>query len=198
MKEIDLKKDEIKIFNFGLPRTGTTSFHIFMEKNGFNSMHTNDGYINKCFPKDYFDFLIDKNISNNLIDSYIKKYQVFSDLPWYSLKLRQKILNKYKNDPNVYFVYTTRSKEKWINSIKKIIPHIKTKSDKLFHKMEYNSILHKNVKNSDLDKFYDEFHLELKENKNIYELSLEDVESIKSTLNKLFNTDINMQYPEVN
>mgnify|MGYP003325862154 CR=1 FL=1 len=50
---------KIKIFNFGLPRTGTTSFHLYMKNNAFKSVHTNDGFINKCFPKDYFDFLND-------------------------------------------------------------------------------------------------------------------------------------------
>tara|TARA_B100001093_G_C26722745_1_gene968580 strand:+ start:427 stop:1014 length:588 start_codon:yes stop_codon:yes gene_type:complete len=193
---------KIKIFNFGLPRTGTTSFHLYMKNNAFNSVHTNHGFINKCFPKDYFDFLNDENLQNNSISLHINKYQVFSDLPWYSFKLRKKIIDKYKNDPNVYFIYTTRNKQTWIKSIKKIIPYIKSKSEKEFHKMEYNGILSNKHNDADinisLDKFYDTFHAELKANENIYELSLDDIDSLKSTLHNLFDTDINMTYPKVN
>jgi hypothetical protein len=192
------KNFTMKVFNFGLPRTGTTSFHMYMKDNGFDSVHTNDGFIDKCFPNDYFDFLLDKNVDTNSISNHIENHQVFSDLPFYSAKLREKLINKYKNDPNVVFVYTTRSKEKWVESIKKIIPHIKSTSEKAFHKMEYNNILVENVKDSDLRKYYDEFHSELKLNTNIYPLSLEDIEDIKITLNKLCNTDINMKYPSLN
>ena len=64
-----------------------------------------------------------------------------------------------------------------------------------FHKMEYNDIL-SNCDDDDLSRFYDRFHSELKANKNIHELSLDDIESLKSTLNNLFNIDINMPYPK--
>lgn len=74
---------KIKFFNFGLPRTGTTSFHLYMKNNAFECVDTNDGFINKCFPKDYFDFLNDKNLQNNSISCHINKYQVFSDLVHY-------------------------------------------------------------------------------------------------------------------
>ena len=129
-----MQRKSVKIFNFGLPRSGTTSFHLFMKENGYKTVHTNDGFINKCFPTDYFEFIQDSNnLDNNLIEKYISDNEVFSDLPWYSYKLRKKIIEKYKNNPNVYFVATTRKKEDWIRSIKTIIPHIKSESEKQFH-----------------------------------------------------------------
>jgi hypothetical protein len=82
-----------------------------MLSNSFNSVHTNDGFINNCFPKDYYNFLNDEDLSTNSISCHINKYDVFSDLPWYSVKLRNKIIQKYKDDPNVYFVYTIRDKK---------------------------------------------------------------------------------------
>lgn len=187
----------MKIFNFGLPRTGTTSFHLYMLSNSFNSVHTNDGFINNCFPKDYYNFLNDEDLSTNSISCHINKYDVFSDLPWYSVKLRNKIIQKYKDDLNVYFVYTIRDKKSWIKSIRKIIPYINSPAEKQFHEMEYNGVLSE-INDDQLGIFYDKFYSELKADKNIHELSLDNIENLKNTLNKLFNTNINMEYPKVN
>lgn len=186
----------MKIFNFGLPRTGTTSFHRYMLSNSFNSVHTNNGFINICFPDDYYNFLNDIDLSNNYISCHINKYDVFSDLPWYSVKLRNKIIQKYKDDPNVYFVYTIRDKKSWIKSIRKIIPHINQSASKQFHEMEYNGNLSE-LNDDQLDIFYDKFYSELKADSNIHELSLDNIDVLKNTLNKLFNTNINMEYPHV-
>ena len=72
-----LDNKNLKIFNFGLPRTGTTSVHNFLSQLGYKSVHTNDGFINKCFPKDYFNFTND-NLENNIINQFINNYEVFS------------------------------------------------------------------------------------------------------------------------
>ncbi len=189
-----MQKKSVKIFNFGLPRTGTTSFHLFMKENGYKTVHTNDGFINKCFPKDYFEFIQDSNnLDNNLIKKYISDNEVFSDLPWYSYKLRKKIIEKYKNNPNVYFVATTRKKEDWIRSIKTIIPHIKSESEKQFHEMEYNGILKEGVTDDKLSVFFDEFHSNM--DKNIILLSLENTKSIKKNLSKITKINLDIEYP---
>jgi hypothetical protein len=187
-----------KIFNFGLPRTGTTSFHNFMQNNGYKSVHTNDGFINEVFPEHYFDYISDKNLEKNIIERFIDSYDVFSDLPWYSIKLRDKIIEKYKNDPNVIFVATIRDKTKWIESIKKIIPCIKSDSEIKFHDYEYNQILKKNVTDIELSNYYDDFYASL--DNCVVKLSLEDTDEIKFILSEILkDTKINnMKYPHLN
>jgi hypothetical protein len=189
-----------KIFNFGLPRSGTTSFHNFMLTNGFNSIHTNDGFIDKVYPNDYNNFINDIDLENNIIAKFINNYNVFSDLPWYSIKLRDKIIDKYKNDKNVIFVATIRDKKEWIKSIKKIIPCIKSEAEKNFHDMEYNGILTNNCIDIDekLDKYYENFYSSI--DQYVIKLWLNDTDDIKKNISELINDDkiVNNLYPHMN
>jgi hypothetical protein len=63
--------------------------------------------------------------------------------------------------------------------------------------MEYNGVLSE-LNDDQLGIFYDKFYSKLKADKNIHELSLDNIDTLKNTLNKLFNTNINMEYPKVN
>lgn len=189
-----------KIFNFGLPRTGTTSFHNFMLICGFNSVHTNDGFINIIYPHDYNNYINDIDMENNNIQKYINEYEVFSDLPWYSIKLRNKIIEKYSNDDNVIFVCTIRNKNEWINSIKKIIPCIISKAEKEFHNMEYDNSLIFFSHNIDkkLEEYYDKFYSSMDER--VIKLWLNDTNEIKMKLSKILDDEkiLDYDYPYVN
>lgn len=189
-----------KIFNFGLPRTGTTSFHNFMLLCGLNSVHTNDGFIDLIYPNDYNNFVNDIDLENNNIQNYINNYDVFSDLPWYSVKLRNKIIEKYSNIDDVIFVCTIREKNEWINSIKKIIPCIISKSEKDFHKMEYDNALTLDCFNIDkrLEEYYNTFYSSM--GKNVIKLWLNDIDDIKIKLSKILNDEkiLNYKYPYLN
>lgn len=201
------KVNKLKIFNFGLPRTGTTSFHQFMQKIGLKSIHTNDGYINRVFPHDYNQFILADNtddLSQNQIQQSILNNQVFSDLPWYSIFLQKKLMEKYSDDPNIVFVCTIRQKEKWIQSIKKIIPCIITKAERDFHQMEYHGILTSHLTETELNNrlsdYYDSFYEHIKKYKQILLLPLENTEEIKSILFSLLNNPmiLNIKYPHLN
>lgn len=150
------------IFNFGLPRTGTTSFHMYMQKQGYQSAHTNDGFIEKCFPEQYNNFINGIKLEENIIMQYIHKYDVLSDLPWYSTQLRNKIIEMYKNDPNAIFVCTTREHNAWINSIKILKKYIGSTTEQNFHDFEFNSIFRKEPIDEDaLSKYYMNFHVNM-------------------------------------
>jgi Sulfotransferase domain len=195
----------IKIFNFGLPRTGTTSFHTFMEKNGFNSLHSNDASIEYIYPDEYNKF---KNNKNSAICKIINKYQVFSDLPWYSLY--DDIFKIYHSDQSCYFVATTRNVEKWCKSIKKLrhwIPDKNTNSYK-YHDNIYNGLLTSLYNDNDplfdekLKIFFNEHYENLIKIANFYKrdilfLDLEDTESIKKKLSNIFGC-IPYDYPKKN
>ena len=107
----------MKIFNFGLPRTGTTSFHQFLLKNNIKSVHTNDGLIKYIYPIEYYKF---KNNEHSILNDIIDKNEAFNDLPWYSLS--EEIVREYKK--NSLFFATTRDPADWVRSIKKIRKHM--------------------------------------------------------------------------
>ena len=89
------------------------------------------GFINIIYPNDYNNFIDDINIEKNMM--------YFQTCPWHSVKLRNKIIEKYSNNKNVIFVCTIRNKNEWINSIKKI-PCIISKAEKEFQ--TWNMIIH--------------------------------------------------------
>jgi len=99
----------MKIFNFGLPKTGTTSFHYFLLRNGVKSLHANRGQINFLYPTEYNRYI--EGIYSEL-DKYIEKFEAFSDLPWFSLA--DTVIERQKED-SVFFA-TYRKPHLWVKS----------------------------------------------------------------------------------
>lgn len=199
---------KLKIFNFGLPRTGTTSFHFFMKKLGFKSLHSGNGVINDIFPSNYFNFVKNQNDPRNILNKLIYRNEVFSDLPWYSNALMNVLIKKYENDPNVKFVATIRNKESWLNSIKKLnSPNwINGAGSVEFHKYEYNGIFDKYSEfcetelNQLLGDYYNKHYELLKELCADYLLlNIDNINELKSNITMLLpekESDINnIEYP---
>lgn len=186
----------MKIFNLGLPRTGTTSFHNFLLKNKIKSIHTNDGLIKYIYPAEYYKF---KNNEPSFLDYFIENNDAFSDLPWYSLS--DELLNRYKK--NALFFATTRDAASWVKSIKKIKKHMfEYEQISNYHFEAFNGIITKNSTGAD------ELLLEFFKNHNnkliqlsksqkieIEFLDLNDTKNIVRTLKNKINI-INEEYPK--
>lgn len=186
---------KVKIFNLGLPRTGTTSFHEFMKANDLKSCHTNDGFIHKCFPKDFFDF-IEGKYKNNSIYKYIEDYDVFSDLPWYSRFLRNSLLNLKLPDTKIFFVATIRDVNSWVESIKTIKVPIQREKTELFHTLEFGDVFLKNTFNNEqLKHIYLNFYNDLPDT--VIRLPLDDSDHIIELINKIVIIK-NKNYPHYN
>lgn len=99
----------MKIFNFGLPKTGTTSFHYFLLKNGVESLHANRGQINFLYPTEYNNYIEGEY---SILDKYIEKFEAFSDLPWFSLA--DTVMERQKE--NSVFFATYRKPNLWAKS----------------------------------------------------------------------------------
>ncbi|TVR45318.1 MAG: hypothetical protein EA425_18285 [Puniceicoccaceae bacterium] len=87
-------KGNARIFNIGLPRTGTTSFALTLDRLGLPCLH---------FPFDLY-----KDINSRCLDDY----QAFSDTP---LSLLYPELDKIR--PGSLFILTKREKPAWLNSM---------------------------------------------------------------------------------
>lgn len=121
-----------KLFNLGLPRTGTTSFSGAASIAGFRSLHSNRGEIEFLFP----DIPLFETGRPSRFDLVIDRYDVFSDLPWYAMA---KTLARAF--PSASFVATTRCPEKWCQSILKIRPHIITEVEVEFHRAFFETAI---------------------------------------------------------
>ncbi len=187
----------IKIFNFGLPRTGTTSFHNFLLNNNVKSLHSNGDEIDQIYPIEYFNYL---NNKPSIIDNYIDQYSAFSDCPWYSLA--KKIVCNYHQNPNVYFVATFRSDHNWSRSFLTIKHEcFKTTKNSQYHKFIYKKVL-KTTDHKKLHNFYFRFYnnLELiakKYNSKITKLDLSDTTKIVEIMEKIIPV-FNTEYPHDN
>ena len=101
------------IFIIGFNKCGTRSFHEFFLKNGFKSIHWDEGnlatsIVNNC----------QKNIK--VLNGYDKKYQVFSDMIYLDHQILIEgnvFFREMDHDyPNSYFIYNTRDIDNWIDS----------------------------------------------------------------------------------
>ena len=185
----------MKIFNFGLPKTGTFSFHRFLFNNGIRSIHTNDGFIEHIYPDDYYKF---KNNERSILDYIIDKNDAFGDLPWYSLS--EEIIKKYR-EKSLFFV-TTREARLWAKSIVKIHCHMFTSQEiSSYHSEVFCGLITKNSIASDkkLINFFNEYNEKIiefskKHNVEVQFLKLDDIEGIKKILKSKINI-INETYP---
>ena len=176
---------------------------------GYKSLHSNHREIDKLFPSEYFHFLKNSDDPHNLFNVYIEKYDVFSDLPWYSNDLMVHLIKKYENEPNVIFVATTRNKVSWIKSIKKIKSFITPGSSLKFHNYEYEHLFEKfdSLDESELNhllgNYYSTHYNLLKEIcPQCTLLNLDNSAEIKSNMKQLFpdKADVidTLAYPNVN
>lgn len=187
----------MKIFNFGLPRTGTTSLHNFLLSNNIDSIHTNNGLIETIYPIEYNNFLQDK--PNNLLSKLINQHTAFGDLPWYSLY--EKIISDSYGDKDIYFLATYRDPNDWYESMKKIRQYMfYPNNTKLYHKYIYGDLI-QTMKKKDLITFFHNHYNSLiettqKYGKKLFILDLKDIQNIVDTLSKII-TIHNYYYPKI-
>lgn len=184
----------MKIFNFGLPRTGTSSFHQFLLNNKIKSIHTNDGLIKYIYPEEYNKF---KKDEKSILDYIIYKNDAFGDLPWYSLY--EEIIKKHNN---ALFFVTTRDAKHWAASIKKIQKHMFAYDEMSNYHLEFfKGLIQKNTiaDEKKLINFFNEnnekiLYCSKKYNVEINFLNLDDIDCLLNTLKnkiKIFN----LRYP---
>jgi hypothetical protein len=127
-----------KIFGIGLSRTGTTSLHHLLESLGYSSRHFVDALV------------ADKNAEIN------EDAVMDSPVPM----LYQHLDKRY---PGSKFILTTRSKEKWLDSMNWLFTHGKViwnwpRSTQDYHRKFYHTIRYdKKI----LGNHYDVFHAEV-------------------------------------
>ena len=89
-----------KVFNVGLPKTGTSSFCKSMQVLGYKTKH--------------WDFFMSEQLMGGLFDDLfltVEQYDAFSDFPWASIyqELDRRFLGSR-------FILTQRQPEKWLQS----------------------------------------------------------------------------------
>ena len=100
-----------KLFNVGLPRTGTTSLHECLTEWGLRSFHANDGTIDTIYPEAYEAF--ESGSPAPGVEELINGHDAFGDLPWFSLA--DVLLQR---DANATFVATRRPVADWLPSFR--------------------------------------------------------------------------------
>ena len=119
-----------KLFNVGLPRTGTTSLASCLSELGLRSMHANQGEIETIYPEAYEGFRSGTNTT--AVDALVDANDSFGDLPWFSLA--PSLMRKYapsgaaprtdgeyslpKVDASAIFVATKRPVDDWVPSFR--------------------------------------------------------------------------------
>ena len=101
-----------KIFCLSLHKTGTTSFHHFMEANGIASIHGAkllNGVNYRPLIKAAKD---DIDRVSEVLEPFFERYEAFSDTP-YNIMYPQ-MIKKY---PSAHFILITRNLESWWRSI---------------------------------------------------------------------------------
>jgi len=103
-----------KIFCLSLHKTGTTSFHHFMEASGVASIH-GAKWLNGVNYRPLLEVAKDvRERIAEVLEPFLEHYEAFSDTP-YNATYPQ-LAKKY---PNAFFVLVTRDLESWWNSIQK-------------------------------------------------------------------------------
>ncbi len=102
LKLLDVHAKPARIFNVGLPKTGTTSFEDAMLNYGFKVSKGGQGgawykhlWLNRSFPNKFHEYHCHSNFAE-----------------WHHKRLAREF-------PNSHFVYTTRNMDKWLVSIEK-------------------------------------------------------------------------------
>lgn len=127
-----------KIFCIGLPKTGTTSMNLALQRLGYT-----------CAP--YDSELIETVAAGNLtyIDEFISRYDAFEDWPWPFIY--EYLIKEY---PEAKFILTTRSNPNtWYQSILKHTKRNPSKKSLNLRKVFYQN---QNVKDSE---HYKQFYL---------------------------------------
>ncbi len=186
----------MKIFNFGLPRTGTTSLHTFFVNNEIKSLHSNDGEINQLYPKEYKKYISGKQ---SLLDLYISEYEAFGDLPWYSLA--ETILSQ--DNPDYYYVATYRKEEDWPSSFRSVTYWFKeTRTTEMYHRYVFGKLIDNLQDENRLIDYYKWFYENLKQladkyNKQIRILDMDNTSEIVEQLGEVI-TIKDRNYPHKN
>ena len=94
------------VVNVGLPRTGTSSFAAATEMLGFQSLHI--WHEAEKDPEVLNMFIGNQDEARN----FLSQYHTLSDTPFYAFR---DVFEKYY--PDTLLVYTTRSKESWVQSM---------------------------------------------------------------------------------
>ena len=131
----------IKVFNLGLPRTGTTSWHMYMQSARLNSLHSNHGEINKLYPHELQKF---RSGAPSAVDVLIEQFDSMGDLPWYDLA--EELVGRSSQHPDWRFVASTRDVSSWIRSIEAIVlpfvfDHPRTSALWRYHDERWNGTL---------------------------------------------------------
>jgi hypothetical protein len=103
---------EMKIFQIGFNRCGTTTIHYFMQKNGIASVHWDEGRLARCM-------FANLAASQALLASY-EHFHVFTDMEFID---GNRYLEAYKLFPHLaaqypdsVFILNTRDREAWVRS----------------------------------------------------------------------------------
>jgi hypothetical protein len=101
-----------KIFQIGFNKCGTTSLHVFFQKNNIPSIHWHDGRLAKTMYDNY-------KHGQKLLSKEYSKYTAFFDMEncLEGIYIAQLLFKKLdKEYPGAKFILNTRNKEKWIKS----------------------------------------------------------------------------------
>ena len=106
----------VKIFNFGLPRTGTTSLHECLTELGLKALHSNHGEIEDLFPE--YD-MFKRGMPAPRFEDALQDNDAFGDLPWFALF--ENLMSRYGPDagsaPGI-FLATKRPMADWLPSVR--------------------------------------------------------------------------------
>ncbi len=101
------------VFVIGFNKTATTTIHHFFERNGFPSVHWDDGNLTKT--------MLDNCLNDRrILTGYDQRYRVFSDMIVQTLRIRFEANSLFRvldaDYPGAYFIYNTRKLEDWLAS----------------------------------------------------------------------------------
>ena len=125
----DINNKNSKIFNISLHRSGTGSFHSFMESGGIDSLH---------YPKAGWDSRHSKfsDIASDFIKDF-SEYKAFCDIPVPS------IYNELdKQFPDSKYILLIRDVDCWIKSTRR---HTKNRDLTNLEMLQYFKILNKKI-----------------------------------------------------
>jgi hypothetical protein len=101
------------IFIIGFNKSGTTSIHELFSKNGFASIHWDEGRLAK-------KSLLNALEGRRLFYGYDHQYQVFSDLVYrndrFYFEGNSLFREMDKDYPNAFFIYNKRNIADWLKS----------------------------------------------------------------------------------
>eukprot|EP00966_Prymnesium_polylepis_P223769 5177417-Prymnesium_polylepis.1 len=114
-----LCSSSVKLFNVGLPRSGTTWFHAAMKLSGLRSLHCNEADGCQSIDKSKLNAAFE-NGDTAYIRAVISKFDAFSDLPWYNHAEEMRRL--MPNSP--VYLATIRPYSDWSRSVRPLLPYM--------------------------------------------------------------------------